>query len=107
MEDERALSGAVKEVDDNDEALQLLADGTANVLGGTAWLRVRPDFAHSVDFLFVDEAGQMSLANVLAVAQAAGSPVLLGDPRQLEQPKKGVILKVSTSPPSSTSSANI
>jgi superfamily I DNA and/or RNA helicase len=39
-----------------------------------------------VDVLFVDEAGQMSLANVLSVAQAAGSIVLLGDdhdPRRL------------------------
>ncbi|MGE4068961.1 MAG: DEAD/DEAH box helicase, partial [Vicinamibacterales bacterium] len=39
--------------------------------------------------LFVDEAGQMSLANALAVSPAAGSLVLLGDPQQLEQPQKG------------------
>jgi uncharacterized protein len=39
--------------------------------------------------LFVDEAGQMSLANVLAVAQATKNVVLLGDPQQLEQPLKG------------------
>jgi superfamily I DNA and/or RNA helicase len=31
----------------------------------------------------------MSLANVLAVSQAAESIVLLGDPRQLEQPVQG------------------
>ena len=31
----------------------------------------------------------MSLANVLAVSQAARSLVLLGDPQQLEQPRKG------------------
>jgi uncharacterized protein len=37
------------------------------VLGGTAWLWSRPEFGKSVDVLFVDEAGQMSLANVLAV----------------------------------------
>jgi uncharacterized protein len=60
-----------------------------SVLGGTAWLWARQDFAQAVDVLFVDEAGQMSLANVVAVAQAAGSLVLLGDPQQLEQPKKG------------------
>ena len=42
----------------------------------------------AVDVLFVDEAGQMSLANVLAVSQAADSLVLLGDPRQLDQPQK-------------------
>src|SRR5262249_38742696 len=37
---------------------------------------------------FVDEAGQMSLANVLACSQAARNLVLLGDPQQLEQPQK-------------------
>jgi uncharacterized protein len=42
-----------------------------------------------VDVLVVDEAGQFSLANALAVAQAAKSLILIGDPRQLEQPIKG------------------
>jgi len=42
-----------------------------------------------VDVLFVDEAGQMSLANVLAVSTGAKSTVLLGDPQQLEQPQQG------------------
>jgi uncharacterized protein len=46
--------------------------------------------ASCVDVLFVDEAGQMSLANVLAIAQAATSIVLLGDPQQLDQPQRGV-----------------
>ncbi len=44
-EDERAVGGVVVEVENNQEALQLLEDGTANVLGGTAWLWARPDFA--------------------------------------------------------------
>src|SRR5262249_46627968 len=56
---------------------------------GTAWEWAREDYAGAVDVLFVDEAGQMSLANVLAVSQAAGSVVLLGDPQQLEQPQQG------------------
>jgi uncharacterized protein len=43
----------------------------------------------SVDVLFVDEAGQMSLANVLAAAGCADSIVLLGDPQQLDQPLQG------------------
>jgi uncharacterized protein len=46
--------------------------------------------ANSVDVLFVDEAGQMSLANVLAASPSATSIVLLGDPQQLDQPQKGV-----------------
>ena len=63
-----------------------LAAGSIEVLGGTAWCWARPDFEQSVDVLIVDEAGQMSLANVLACALAARSLVLLGDPQQLEQP---------------------
>jgi len=62
---------------------------TSNVAAGTAWLWARPDAAGSVDVLFIDEAAQMSLANVLAVSQAANSVVLLGDPQQLEQPLQG------------------
>jgi uncharacterized protein len=42
-----------------------------------------------VDVLFVDEAAQMSLANVLAVSQAAKTVVLIGDPQQLDQPMQG------------------
>jgi uncharacterized protein len=60
-----------------------------DVGGGTAWFWARPDARLSVDVLFIDEAAQMSLANVLAVSQAAQSIVLLGDPRQLEQPIQG------------------
>ena len=74
---------------DNAEALLALQSGEANVVGGTAFLWSRPEFASAVDVLFVDEAGQMSLANVVAVSQAANSVVLLGDPQQLEQPRKG------------------
>jgi uncharacterized protein len=43
----------------------------------------------AVDVLFVDEAGQISLANVVAVARATKSLVLLGDPQQLDQPLRG------------------
>jgi predicted RecB family nuclease len=63
-----------------------LDDRSTQVVGGTAWCWARPDFEQSVDVLIVDEAGQMSLANVLATARAARSLVLLGDPQQLEQP---------------------
>ena len=39
--------------------------------------------------LFVDEAGQMALADVVSVAHAAKNLVLIGDPQQLERPLKG------------------
>jgi uncharacterized protein len=60
-----------------------------NVGGGTAWLWSRTDAFEKVDVLFVDEAAQMSLANVLAVSQAAKTVVLIGDPQQLDQPMQG------------------
>ena len=43
----------------------------------------------AVDTLVVDEAGQLSLANVVAIAPAARNLMLVGDPQQLSQPSKG------------------
>jgi predicted RecB family nuclease len=88
-EDDEGPAGEIGEVADNDKALRLLKSGAARVLGGTAWLWSREEFFEAVDVLFVDEAGQMALANVLAIAQCARALVLLGDPRQLDQPLQG------------------
>lgn len=88
-EDADPESRPVREMDANDEALENLQSGGVNVLGGTPFLWCREEFRDSVHDLFVDEAGQMSLANVLACASAGKNLVLLGDPQQLEQPKKG------------------
>jgi predicted RecB family nuclease len=80
---------AIAETDENARVFEMLASGEAQVAAGTAWLWAREEAAGSVDVLFVDEAGQISLANAIAVSQAARSVVLLGDPQQLEQPKRG------------------
>jgi predicted RecB family nuclease len=89
MDTDHAGNGPIKEIGDNAEAMRELQGGNIKVLGGTSWLWSRAEFMASVDVLFVDEAGQMSLANVLACASAGVSLVLLGDPQQLEQPQKG------------------
>lgn len=73
---------------DNEKALTAIG-ASCQVVAGTAWLWSREDAFEVVDTLFVDEAAQMSLANVLAVSQACRSLVLLGDPQQLEQPIQG------------------
>lgn len=86
---EDAEAAPIREIGANDEALHALQTGEVNVLGATSWVWCREDFRDSVHVLFVDEAGQMSLANVLACAPAGRSLVLLGDPQQLEQPQKG------------------
>jgi superfamily I DNA and/or RNA helicase len=75
---------------DNQAVLDALKSGSAKVAAGSPWLWARKEMANSVDVLFVDDAGQMSLANVLAVSQAATSIVLLGDPQQLDQPQRGI-----------------
>jgi predicted RecB family nuclease len=73
----------------NEEVFEKLSSGECTVAAGTAWLWAREDAFEAVDVLFVDEAAQMSLANVLAVSQACCTLVLLGDPQQLEQPMQG------------------
>ena len=77
----------VEQIGDNAQALALLKAGA--VVGGTAWFWSRDELAGSVDYLFVDEAGQISLAQALAMSRAARNLVLLGDPQQLEQPQRG------------------
>jgi uncharacterized protein len=59
------------------------------VVGGTAWYFARDQNVQKFDWLFVDEAGQVSLANMLAMARAARNIVLVGDPRQLPQVIQG------------------
>jgi len=43
-----------------------------------------------VDYLFVDEAGQLSLIDTLSVSHCCANLILLGDPQQLKQPQQGV-----------------
>ncbi|MDA8988780.1 DEAD/DEAH box helicase, partial [bacterium] len=79
--------GEVLEVKSGADALDALDGG--RVVGGTAWLWASGDAEQSLDYLFVDEAGQMALVDVLAISRATTNIVLLGDPQQLEQPQQG------------------
>jgi predicted RecB family nuclease len=56
---------------------------------GTAWLFAHPDHDSMFDCLFIDEAGQVSLADALAMGAAARNIVLVGDPQQLDQVIQG------------------
>ena len=62
---------------------------TADVVGGTAFHFCRPEFEGAFDTLVVDEAGQVGLANLLAMGRCARNIVLVGDPRQLPQVVQG------------------
>jgi predicted RecB family nuclease len=74
---------------DNARARNGIASDEFDVAAGTAWLWASDKSDGLLDVLFVDEAGQMSLANVAAMAGSARSIVLLGDPQQLDQPLQG------------------
>jgi uncharacterized protein len=71
----------VKELDGVPDGVQLVT--------GTAWLFPRPGFDRALDFLFIDEAGQFSLADAVAVGTSARNLVLLGDPQQMPQDTQG------------------
>lgn len=89
---ESCIDGAnVIDVFDNDDITD--AFGSANeyqLVAGTAWLFADPDMDQQLDFLFVDEAGQVALANLVAMGTSAKNIVLLGDQMQLGQPIQGV-----------------
>jgi uncharacterized protein len=78
----RALAGFVSVADDVDP------NDVPQIVSGTAWLFSKPELTGTLDYLFVDEAGQLPLANALAMAPAAKNVVLIGDPQQLAQVSK-------------------
>ena len=100
-EETRVRLSAIQKVSKGEENVPRLQFTTSNpevfkalgyrcqVAGGTAWLWSRREAEGAVDVLVVDEAAQMSLANVLAISHAGAGLVLLGDPQQLEQPIQG------------------
>jgi uncharacterized protein len=61
-----------------------------DLVGGTAWVFARSEAVAKFDYLFVDEAGQVSVANLLGMAPSANNLVLIGDQMQLNQPMQGV-----------------
>ncbi len=62
------------------------ANSDYNVVAGTTWLFASESLRNvPVDFLIVDEAGQLALADAVAAATSADNVILLGDPLQLPQ----------------------
>ena len=61
----------------------------ANVVGGTTFFFSRENQENAYDYLFVDEASQVNLTNVVAAARSTKNIILLGDQNQLEQPIQG------------------
>jgi uncharacterized protein len=73
--------GRIENVEKNPECL----DPGFRLVAGTTWLFAPEDFDETLDYLVIDEAGQLSLADALAAGTAARNLILLGDPLQLPQ----------------------
>jgi uncharacterized protein len=59
------------------------------VVGATAWGFAREELDQAFDYLFIDEAGQVSVANLIAMSRATSNIILMGDQMQLGQPSQG------------------
>jgi len=77
-----------KSESDNSRFIELSRQG--QVLAGTAWLFSRNELDGQLDYLVIDEAGQVSLADALAMGTSARNVILLGDPLQLAQVSQGL-----------------
>ena len=91
--DEEETSPSIPSIEASKDA-DVCADPSYQLVAGTAWAFTRETVdihaaERPLDVLFVDEAGQLALADVLAVGTAARSLVLLGDPNQLPQVAQG------------------
>jgi len=92
------FKGAKKGATENDESQEGMiehVDGNGvygpeyQLVGGTAWAFAHENADSAFDYLFIDEAGQVSLANLIAMGVCAKNIVLLGDQMQLGQPLQG------------------
>jgi len=80
-------SGAITLIEKDDVA-EVVESGPV-LVGGTAWLFTREDLQGKFDYLFIDEAGQVCLANAVAMGLSAANLILVGDQMQLGQPTQG------------------
>jgi predicted RecB family nuclease len=75
---------------ENEIDIEPFTEKEVRLLAGTAWLFAREELDRTLDYLVIDEAGQVSLADALAMGTSARNLVLVGDPLQLAQVSQGV-----------------
>ena len=81
-------------------------DPQYRLVAGTTWLFAPESADEQLDYLVIDEAGQLSLADALAAGTAARNLILLGDPLQLPQVSQACIPRARARACSSTCSAS-
>jgi uncharacterized protein len=76
---------------ENEPSVEAFFEADHELFAGTSWLFSREELDGKLDYLFVDEAGQISLADALALGTCARTLVFLGDPNQLPQVSQGAM----------------
>jgi uncharacterized protein len=85
-EDDQLINGEyIKDTKSSGDCLK----SNASLIAGTAWLFAREELDQKLDYVFIDEAGQISLAHLIAIGCSAKNIILLGDQMQLSQPIQG------------------
>ena len=87
--DDERIEDLDVEVLANNKIAEACGEVGAMVVGTTAWGFARADLIGEFDYLFVDEAGQVSVANLIAMSASSTNLVLMGDQMQLGQPSQG------------------
>ena len=100
--DNQSISGKICRINTNDDpfyqndrihqvksASDALFSNDYKVFGGTSWCFANTNFNNALDYLFIDEAGQVSLANMVGISASTDNIILMGDQMQLSQPTKG------------------
>jgi len=87
-EDTVYLSKYVKTTSKELDFINALGDGTL-LFAGTKYHFSSSYYEEKLDYIFIDEAGQLSLADLIIIGSTAKNIVLIGDQNQLGQPIKG------------------
>ena len=74
----------------SEESLDDCMDPSIQFLAGTTFCFAPLKLDDAVEYLFIDEAGQLSLGDAVAMGTATRNLVLLGDPQQLPHVSHGV-----------------
>ena len=65
-------------------------DDDIKIVAGVAWTFANELMIDELDYLLIDEAGQVSLANMVGMSRSCKNIILMGDQMQLSQPTQGV-----------------
>ena len=58
------------------------------LFAATKYELCKPVYAEKFDYIFIDEAGQISIADMVVSGMCAKNIILIGDPQQLPQPSQ-------------------